>query len=287
VTDICVGVGLICYVRTPTNADGSLGGLPPAEIVIDRPKTYYKQRGDEVRQFAYGKNIDGLSIQRSYGGRNRPTGVAVTAIEAKTGRHISARFPPVNVPGTEPNNRPGVNPAGLGDRSEYQTITLDDRIPGDNAQGILEQKAESIFQQLSRGEMMLNITTTSLSAFPSNYDLSLPDMFQLRAGDPVEVAIIPSLPDGANDGTNPVVTQAGNFWKASPPSRIAFLVDKLGINEVIAGQLVAASNSELLQTSFYTREVGIDFDATSGFQFSIEAVNYLDARNDPQLPGVG
>ena len=287
VTDLCVGVGLICYIRTPTNVDGSLGGLPPAEIVIDRPKTYYKEAGQEIRQFAYGKNVDSLAIQRSYNGRNIPTGVAVTAIEAKTGQHISARFPPVAAPGTETTNRPGLNPAGLGDRAEYQTITIDDRIPGDNAIDVLTKKAESIYQQLSRGEMQVTVETTTLSAYPSNYGEGIPDMFQLRAGDPVEIAIIPSLPIGAEKGLNTMVTTAGNFWKASPPDRIAYLVEVLGINPVIAGQLVAASNSELLQTTFYVREVGIDFDAGvgsgGGFQFTIEAINYLDARNDTLL----
>jgi hypothetical protein len=283
VTDLCVGVGLICYLRTPTNPDGSLGGLPPAEIVIDLPRTYYKEADAEIRTFTYGRNVDSITIQRSYNGRNVPTGIAVTAIEARTGQHISARYPPVAAPGTETTNRPSVNPAGLGDSAEYQTILLDDRIPGSNAQAILEQKAESLFQQISRGEMVVQVKTTSLNALPSGDGTSLPDMFQLRAGDPVGIQILPSLPEGADDGPNVMVTQAGNFWRQSTQERILYLVQVLGIDPLIASQVAIASSSDLLQKVFYVREVGIDFTAQDGFSFNIEAINYLDARWDTTL----
>jgi len=286
ITDICIGTGFICYVKTPTNADGTLQGLPPAEIVIDRPKTYYKKPGerDQLRRYQYGINVDSLSIQRSFNGRNIPTGVAVSAIESKTGNVISTRFPPAPK-GTrqQPNNRPGVNPAGLGDRSEYQTLVLKDRIPGDDAVETLRRLAENLYEQLSRGEMMLEIQTTSLSAFPATRGQSIPDIFQLRAGDPIEIAITPSLPVGADSGNNPLVTQAGNWWKDSPGGRASFLSNVLGVPVPTATELVAASESELLQNVFYTREVGIEFDAGvgggGGFAITIQAINYLDARN--------
>jgi len=278
ITDLCVGVGLICYVRTPVQAEGALGSLPPAQIVIDRPKTYYREAKQETREFVYGRNIDRLSVSRSYNGRDVPTGVVVNAIEAKTGQHISARFPPL-----PDNNRPSANPVGLGDRAEYMTINLDDRIPGDKAVETLQRKAQTVFEQVARGEIKVTVETRSLSAYPSTEGTGVPDLFQLRAGDPVAIAVVPSLPVGAKDGTNPVVTTAGNFWKAPTPERIAFYVDVLGMSPVVAAQLARSSASELLQSTFYTREVGIDFNAQTGFRFTVEAVNYVDARYDDIL----
>jgi len=293
VTDICVGVGLICYLKTPTNADGTIGGQASAEIVIDRPNTYYRKPGDaeKIRRYSYGENVDSLSIQRNYEGLNIPTGVAVSAIEAKTGNHISTRYPPVTTKKQEPNNRPGLNPAGLGDRAEYRSIVLDDRIPGDNAVATLKRKAKSLYEQLSRGEFIVEVNTTSLSAFPDNRGKSVPDIFQLRAGTPIEIDVVPSLPVGADGADNPLVTTAGDWWAKSPQGRVQYLTQVLGIDLSIAFQIAKASSSPLLQNVFYVREVGIDFDAGvgggGGFNITIQALNYLDARDDQDVVDLG
>jgi len=270
VTDLCVGVGLICYMRTPIETQGALGALPPAELVIDLPKTYYKESGQELRRFAYGDNVDSLSVVRNYNGRNVPTGVAVTATEAKTGRSITSRFPELPL-----TTKAGANPLGTGDRAEYKTVVLQDRIPSDRAQEVLDRIAESLYEQFGRKEMEIKVSTTSLNAFPSNRGTGTPDMLQLRAGDPVEIVIVPSLPDNVE---NTYVTQAGNFWKLSTPERIEALITTYDFDPVIAAQLALAMESDLLQTVFYVREVAVDFQYDSGFKFDIQAINFLDAR---------
>ena len=58
----------------------------------------------------------------------------------------------------------------------------------------------------------------------------------------------------------------------------------LGIDPLIAFEVAEASENRLLQNVFYVRSVGIDFDAGvgggGGFNFTIECLNYLDARDD-------
>ena len=282
ITDLCVGAGFICYFRTPTDTSG-LGQLPPAELVIDLPKTYYPERGTEIRTFAFGYNVDSLNVKRSFTGKNVPTGIAVSAIEAETGQTITSRFPPV-----PQVNRPSAAASGLGDRVEYKTILLQDRIPGSvggsTAQQTLDRVAESIYQQLSRGEFIVNIETTTLGALPSNAGTGEADMFQLRAGDPIGIEVVPSAPGGRD----PLVTQAGEFLRLGLDERARKLAQDFGVSPTAAALAATASESELQQEVFYTREIGIDFNAENGFSFSIEAINYVEARNavDKQLEGV-
>jgi len=285
ITDIVVGAGYICYFRTPTEAAGAgaLGQLPPAELVIDLPRTYYPQAGGEIRTFIYGYNVDSLAVKRQFTGQNVPTGIAVSAIEHSTGQVITSRFPPI-----EQVNRPSANGTGLGDRTEYKTISLKDRIPasigGATAQQTLDRIAESLYEQLSRGEFIVNIETTTLAAFGSNVGTGQADMLQLRAGDPIEIQISASDPTGSQ----PNVTQAGNFTALGLLERGRKLVEDFGLSPVAAALAATASESELQQEVFYTREVGVDFDAEAGFSFSIEAINYVDARNAvrQQLAGI-
>lgn len=288
ITDLCVGSGFICYLRTPIEALGGQGGLPPAELVIDLPKTYYVEDPSELRTFVYGLNVDSLDIQRNYAGRNVPTGIVVTATEAETGAPISARYPELsNV------NRPGPNQIGVGDRVEYKTIVLNQRIPGNNAKEILLTQAQSIYEQIGRGEIMINIETTSLAAKPSNLrqgqasqGFSDVDMFQLRPGDPIEISVNPTVEYDVDD-TIPQLTTAGKVWGMSLFERIAFFenvlsggdVSKLPLVGITAVGLASAMDNKLLQNVFRTREVGIEFDFQTGFKFNIEAINYLDARN--------
>jgi hypothetical protein len=283
ITDICVGAGYICYMRTPTLASSG-GQLPQSELVISLPKTYYPDSPDVLRSFFFGVNVDSLSVKRNFQGRNIPTGVAVSAIEARTGQTISSRFPT-----EEQVNRPAANQAGVGDRTEYTTITLQDRIPGLDAQKTLDRIAESVYEQLSRGEFMVNIQTTTLNSIlstPGGRELGQgitasglkegqTDMLQLRAGDPILIGIVPSSPDPVS----PTVTQAGNFGALGLLEKGRVLKDVFGFSDEAAALAAVASESDSVQSVFYTREVGIDFDQGSGFKFSIEAINYLDARN--------
>lgn len=288
ITDLCVGSGFICYMRTPIEALGGQGGLPPSEIVIDLPNTYYKANPQELRQFVYGHNVDSLDIQRNYRGKNVPTGIVIKAIEQETGSPISVRFPEIsNV------NRPGLNPIGIGDRVEYDTYELADSIPGSNAIEILRTQAQSIYEQISRGEMTIDVETTTLAALPSNLSTShaeqgssATDMFQLRPGDPITIGVNPTIEYNIDDDT-PQFTTAGRVWAMSVVERTSFFAQilaggdesKLASVGPTALGISTAMDNPLLQNVFYTREVNIDFDFQTGFKFSVSAVNYLDSRN--------
>ena len=272
VTDLVVSAGYICYFRTPTEApDG--GSSAPAELVIDEPRTYYPEANREVRSFIYGYNVDSLSINRSFTGKAVPTGIAVSAIEAKTGFPISVRFPENPLV-----NRPGANQLQLGDTAEYRSVLLDDRIPGDNARETLLRVAESLYQQFARGEFLVEIETTTLGAFRRNLEPGgEADMFQLQAGDPISIEVLPSIPDPVNG--QPFFTQAGDFQALGVEEKARRLVEAFGFSREAAAAAALSADSNLIQDLFYVKEVAINFDYQSGFAFTIQAINYVSARN--------
>jgi hypothetical protein len=276
ITDMCVGCGFICYFRTPTGEGLPPGApLPPAELVIAEPRTYYVEAGLEVRTFVYGFNVDEMTISRDYTGRNVPDGVIVTAIEDRSGDHISVRYPggPQAVTRAGGSALPGT--PGVGDRAEYQTILLRDRIPGATAGETLTRIARSLYEQFGRGEFKVSLKTTNLGTFPSNWGSGRDDMFQLRAGDPIKVFKAESV----IDDTQPQATTVGAFERLGPADKLVYLRDVTGLSELAAGIAVGAETSPWIQSEFRCQEVNIEWDHDSGFSFTVEAINYLDARS--------
>lgn len=271
ITDLVVGAGFICYIRLPKLAVA--GVLPPAELVIALPRTYYAQAEPEVRQFIYGFNVDRLEISRNYTGRNIPTGVVVSAFTAETGQPISAVWPPDALKAR--SNRPSGNAAGTGDRTELTTINLNDRIPATTAQIILTTIAESLYQQIARGELEVTVETTALSTLPSNAGKAeVADMLKLRPADPIEVTILPE----DLTGTQPLVTEAGKLRKLDPATKAQILIERGGYPAALAQQLALLEEHPLVQAIYRVTESTIEFDLEDGFRFEVHAINYLSAR---------
>jgi hypothetical protein len=275
ITDLCVGCGYICYFRTPT-AEGLPAGSapPPAELVISEPRTYYAEAGDEIRTFVYGYNVETLEISRDYTGRNVPAGVIVTAIEDRTGDHISVRYPG----GPQTANRAGGSALpgqpGVGDKAEYQTILIRDRIPGPDAGDTLTRIARNLYEQWGRGEFKVSAKTSNLGMYPSNWGTGRIDMFRLRAGDPIRVYKSRALVDDSQ----PQATTVGYYEALGTADKIAYLRNVTGLSELAATLAANADDNPLLQTEFRVQEVSCEWDHGSGWSFGVEAINYLDAR---------
>lgn len=273
ITDLCVGSGYIVYIRTPPAP--LTGVLPPAEIVIDLPRTYYPELAGENRRFVYGQNVDSLQINRSFSGRDIPQAITVSAMVDETGEPISVTYPPIPV---RPTNRSSTSPIGQGDRIETTAINLRDRIPAAQATSVLTQIAQSLYEQLGRGEMEVAIETDILAALPSSALTGFADMLKLRAADTIEVEVALR----SDDEAEPVVTSFGGFSSMSMADKVDRLVRFAGFPPAIAAQIATAYESVLLQRRFRVREHLIEFtsdDETGGFQFTIQGINYLDARH--------
>jgi len=276
ITDLCVSAGYIVYMRAGTkriDVPGIGSVLPPAEIVISNPRTYYANDPDtledladfdKTRVFIFGINAKDIEIERKLTGTKTPT-IEVLTYNTDTGKRLRSRFPPKPV-----KNAASV---GSGDREEIKQFLLDE-IGGPKAQERLDAAAKSTYEQLARGEMKVQVKTRRLAARLANLDSGVEaDLFQLRAGDPIRVEIDrKSFADG-------VVPPYTLFTVASAPERINGMV-ALGIPPVVAARVALAMDSPHLQTEFRCTRNTLSFSATSGWDAAIEGVNYLDVRND-------
>jgi hypothetical protein len=280
ITDLCVGSGFIVYIRTPQTKIVPLpGGLvdatPPAEIVISTARTYYPGQDNEIRKFAYGYNVERLEITRDYNGKTLPTAVAVSATEDETGNIRTEQYPePVPTSKKKKgkvNNRATPDVVGVGDREETDRFLIQDRIPAFSISKTLKRYAQSIYEQLYRAEQHITVETKALSALPSNWgDPNVADMLKLRPADAVEIEVVPLDLD-----TLVGVTTIGSFQETDPVTRSEFLL-KLGMDPVLVQQIIAAEFHPQIQKVFRVQNVDVSFDADTGYQFTVDAMNFLD-----------
>lgn len=273
IVDLCIGSGYICFFRVPTEAVN--GFVQSAELVIANPRTYYPNPDDPtVREFRAGLNIDSATVTRAFAGENVPQAIGIKAESAETGEPISVVYPPL--PKT-PANRTQAKLAG-NDRIEVKWYITDDAIPGPDPEEILARQAQSVFEQLNKGEMKVTIETEALAAQPENISSNnpRPDMLSLRPADPVKFGVL--FEQSVSD-SNVYSTSYGKRESKPADKRITDLVQINGFPHALAAAVVAAEDNHLLQKSFYVQDYDIEFDSESGFKFNITAISYLDARH--------
>ena len=299
ITDLCVSAGFIVYLRLPNSNDDRENPklprgrplLPAPELVISNPRTYYGESTnygevqvpvEEVRQFYYGINVDQLKLRRKYGGVKVPT-IELRSFDVATGERYVGRFPRREV-----NNKPAVS--GKGEREEVQVYLLRD-IQGPNSQRRLDEAAESIYQQLSRGEFEVQLKTKTLAALPRNLDPDRvsrrtttiaqnvdADMFQMDAGQPIIVGV-----DRSVQGTDRVSAPT-QFQDSLGPARVQQILKATpSIPTQLAEDIADAMESQYIQKEFRVSKLTMTWAHSRGWEFEIHALNYLDIRHAVQL----
>lgn len=289
ITDLCVAAGFICYIRRSTEATPG-GFTPPPQLVITEPRTYYGETLPgglpnpnaispiNLHEFAYGYNIDTLTLERNLTGKNAPQAIQVQARVAETGDLIAARFPPnLDPTGVAPQTANRAAPSNLGDRVEVMTMNYRGEIPEARAEEIMSLVAEKVYEEVARGEFRVTISTRELSFRPLNLVRQPPiaDIFELKSGDSIRIGNITNATPDIEKG---LVNQAGMF-KAMPFAERLEAFVKMGLSAVAAFGAATAYENPLFPEIFRVRTVGLDFNHNDGFKIEVEAVNYLDARN--------
>lgn len=275
ITDLCVGSGYICYIRTPKTqpvpiANTLIDISPNAELVIDHPRTYYPDISDEPRRFIYGYNVNRIELARDYNAATLPKAIVVSAIAAESGKTVTYRHPPLP-PKQRKSNRATIDIQGTGDREDVDRYILKDRVPEGSIQATLKRHAESIYDQLFRAELTVSIETSVLNAFDTD-NPALADMLQLRPADPIEVQIAGQTVE--KDETS-AITGMGQFRALGNIERRLRLIE-LGMDPLLANAIGAAEESPFFQRVFRVQSVQVDWDSETGFNFNVEAINYLD-----------
>jgi len=263
----------------------------------------------DIRFMVWGHNIKSMKMSRKMG-RNRPTGVEVRAYNPDatgTLRVMSARFPPrgsIEINGVKPPKKSGratkQTAKGHGKVEIFRTFLLQ----GIRDKTALEQAAVSIYHQLTRPELSIQLETDELSSY-MDPDASLraqslvasenddPDLMRLCAGTPVRVTVASQ----SEDESNLVISSLSDFYGNKGANIIDLLTSQsqkwgLWLNQdgqqntealqLLAQRIQAAYNAAKLPDIFYVRAVKINCsaDGSEGFKCSLELVNYMP-ENDP------
>lgn len=294
ITDICVSAGFIVYIRTPNNPNPVPGALlPPPEVVISRPRTYYEGRGQLVpssgipvpqrRKYVYGANVEDFDLKKKFAGTHVPV-VEVRSYDVVTGLPLFARWPPSAPHVKVANNRPSVT--GLADNEEIKVFVLDEVSFGQgttrvNVAEFLIDAAQSIYEQLGREEQSIRVKTSHCSGFPAFLNEGdVADTFFLQSGDPIEIEF------AVHEPIEGQVNILSAFEALDVAGRTEAYV-LAGVPPAAAALAATASLSPLIQKQYRTQRIAFNWDHESGWSFDIEAINYLDLRNAAELAAEG
>jgi hypothetical protein len=186
------------------------------------------------------------------------------------------------------NNKPAVS--GKGENEEVQVYMMRE-LMGPNAEQRLNEAAESIYQQLSRGEIEVQMKTKTLAALPRNLDADRvsrrtttqaqnvdADMFQMDAGQPIIVGVDRALPEADR------VSDPTSFQNTLGPSRVSQILKATpSIPTELATNIADAMASKFIQEEFRVSKLTMTWAHDRGWEFEIHALNYLDVRHAVQL----
>lgn len=280
ITDLCVAAGFIVFIRQGRKPVLRGAGLvsPPPELVIATPRTYYGESAttgerftmlSKIRKMIYGINLSELSIQKNITGVKRPDVIEIRVWDEIKGEQIVERFPPL----IKPKNR--ASPSGVGDREEVKVFVMDE-IGGPKARETAQAIARSFYEQLGRGDIKVRARTKHMSGLIENLaDGIEADLFRLLPGDPVSVVV-----DQA-DVERGLVSDA-TLRSVLSPRALTDATARGAISKQIARAAAESLNNVMLQTEFRTQRVTCSFEHDSGWEFDVETLNYLDARDAVQ-----
>lgn len=270
ITDTCIQIGLVPIFQGYT-------------LFLMRPRTFWAGRTQAAR-FIYGRDVESFEINRKLAGVAQPT-LEVRCYDPTIGRTLWARAP--TKPGlrasgilgqTDPpkNARAArVQPSGkASDTIEVRTVD------GITDVVVLEQIAESLFEQIGRQEIEGSVETIELTS-SNGFDL-----LNLQSGDAVEILVgrpnefvgQGNLDNSTEGGT---LNNLQELHEMSIARRAQFL-EALGWDAVTAQRLSAAQERVDLAATFRVKMARVSWSAEGGLKIAIDFVNFLVARIEEQ-----
>lgn len=255
---MCLTEGLICFVR----------GF---DVIITDPQTLTLQSASQARKVAYGRNLSQLKVERKLGKEKTPQ-VEVTSYSSSQRGSIAARFP---------ESKDAVS-TGIGTKQDDRVHYV---VKGVNDVTVLKRYAETMYNNLARGESKITFSTKSLTDLsggtiavdaisggsgqdggPSLAVQSALSMLGLRAGDPVVIGF-----DPFNE----------TLMENSTTDQRYEQLRQLGYSQSVA-RLVSTEYERIDQFKkpFYVRDVGVQWSHKDGITLEVEAVNFVALGRD-------
>lgn len=251
-------------------------------VVIQRPRTMFdrrfQKRADDPftgrilpsgrllqrRLYVYGKNLSELKIKRRFT-TAVPRNVEIRSYDTSKKRTLVVRYP-------DKGKRLSKPIPGNQNEQTWWVITRPE-IRDEKTARIV---AQSIYESQGRTELIVRLITKNLASFGGgNLD---PDALDLMPGDPIDVEMTVQR-DGMNEPTT-----LGDIQAAMAKSAQDYL-QRLGYSASFGAAYAQALRSIGLVSTFRCKTFGIDWDMESnGVTLDIEAMNYIEIRNDQDLP---
>jgi hypothetical protein len=259
-----------------------------------------KKVHSDVRFMVWGHNLAKMKLARKLGK------VRVSAVEVRsynpdadaTLRVLSARYPSGPLYKHKGKKANKMHEKGGGMINVVRTFVL----KGIRDMGMLEQAACSIYHQLTRHELTIELETDELASYidpvasqqagtlVENHNDN-PDILKLCAGSPVHVTVAQK---SEQDG-NLVISTLSEFYDTKANNIVGLLtkqndrwgawrtdgsLDQAKIEET-ARKIQAAYRAAKLPDVYYCRAVHLHFSAEEGFSAHMELSNYMP-DNDPK-----
>ncbi len=268
-TDVCGSIGHMCRmigdriviqrVRTITSSDFTVRDDDP---YVPRQTTGGKMM--TYRHFIYGRNIESVKIARQFTFAAMQN-VEVRCYNPRRKKVLVARFP-----------LPGDKVFGVlvlpGDVADQKWIVHRVNVPIEDPKQ-LRIIAQSVYEQINRGEFMVQVKTKNLASFGGgNLD---PDILDMQPGDTFDVQV---------NRENKEYSSITNVEQALLiQQRARQYLNQLGYEDDIAKVYAEAYANIGFQTTFRTAQVGIKWDCDVGVEIEVQGRNYLEVRADKSL----
>lgn len=253
----------------------------------------------DVRFMIWGHNVEKMKLSRKLG-KVRPSAVEIRAYNPDADAHLrvmSSRFPKHGrVKGQGKDASMGTEKGG-GKIDVVRTFVL----KGIRSQAALDQEAVSIYHQLTRAELTIELSTDDLASYidpvaSQNAGKLVshngnPDILKLCAGSPVHVTVAQESKDAS---ANIIISSLTDFYGGKVHDILGMLTrqnerwgtwrrdgsqDAAKIS-VTAQRIQTAYEAAKLPDVFYCRAVTLSFSADSGFTAQMELASYMNT-NDP------
>jgi len=229
----------------------------------------------KVRRLVYGRDIEELSFDRKFGGFAKPKVVRAiggddTAGKKGNDRVIMELYP---APDKTAARRSRVSPSG----KEAQEDFLDYPCPGIRDRARLQAIAQSIYEELGRGEVGGSVSTPNLASFGG--DNTEPDLLQLKPGDAVEIKVDAQV----LRSVAPVVSTFIDHNRTDVEALITDIAKRIGSKD-LARVLVSTSRNQVqeLISFFRVSSVSYSWDCNRGASIDFDFQNYVGRyQGDP------
>lgn len=267
-TDVCGAIGhtvrledLAIIVQRPRELLKSDAPSRPDDPFTGRRLASGRQITD--RQMIFGRNVQEMRFGRKFS-KFAPQNIEVRSYHAGKKQILVARFP---LKGDEI-----VGKVLPGDAREEQKWFVY-RVSGVSNEKTLRIIAQGIYESLGRSELSVHFRTKNLASFGGgNED---PDLLDMKAGDAVEILV----------SREPEVTSLTTIEDLMlVQANAESFLKHLGYPDDFAAAYGRAYNNANYQQVYRTRTVGISGSTDDGVQIEVQAVNFLEVRDDKLLP---